>query len=93
MIRISNVAGFVCDYQPSELYPKYFMALAIALCVIVLGYLVGVRRIQTAWLRTIALTILMIAALLGAQYAYMTMIGGNWFGCGLAPWAAHPNPN
>lgn len=89
-MRLSNFAGFVCNYQFSELYVKYFSSLAIVLCLAVLTYILGVKRVNNKMTRRFLTVALVIFVLVGAHVFYLLMIGGDFFGCGLFPWAAFP---
>lgn len=90
---LHNFAGFVCEYQFSDLYFKYFSALGIAFCVAALAYLLGIKRIKHKTTRRLVAVALVAVLIVGAHFLYVTMLDGDFMGCGVFPWAAHPNPN
>lgn len=90
---ISIFAGFVCSYQISSLYTKYFSSAAIVLCLAILLYMFGVKRIKNNIARRLLMPILVIAAVIGIHLMYLLMVNGDFFGCGIFPWQANPNPN
>ncbi len=94
MMNISYFAGFVCDYRLSELYTRYFTSFFIVTCLVILAYILGLKRIKNSKVRRSLLGLLVLLAIVGAHFLYLLMINGDFFGCGAFPWiAASPNPN
>lgn len=93
VVNISYFAGFVCDYQYSELYIRYFASISIIYCLVISVYILGVKRIKNNIVRRLLTVILIPATIIGIHILYLAMINGDIFGCGIFPWFAHPNSN